>query len=92
VVGDNAIVRVVRAEMWRSEFVHQVKLFVGLESSVAELEEIINAWLKESGVRVVNLIGNIAPQTVTRESKGSALAERKFSSSDLFLAVVYEVN
>ena len=70
---------------------HQIKLFVALESSAEDLEQQINEWLSQSGAKVVKLIGNIAPQTVTPESRGSKLAERKFSSSDLFVAIVYEL-
>ena len=69
---------------------HQVKIFIGLESNVEALEEKINVWLKESGAKVVNMFGNIAPQTVTAASKGTMLAERKFSSSDVFIALLYE--
>ncbi len=69
---------------------HQIKLFVDLESNAQAMEDRINDWLKESGAKVINIVGNVAPQTVTAESKGTALAERKFSSSDLFGAVVYE--
>ena len=75
----------------RSRNVHQIKLFVALESSVESMEREINDWLTQSGANVVKLIGNIAPQTVTPESKGSKLAERKFTSSDLFVAIVYEL-
>ena len=69
---------------------HQIKLFLDMESNSAGLEDKVNDWLKTSGAKVVNIFGNIAPQTVTTESKTTALAERKFSSSDLLLVVVYE--
>lgn len=69
---------------------HQIKLFADLESNLAAMEAKINDWLQKSGARVVNIFGNIAPQTATLESKSTALAERKFSSSDVFIAVVYE--
>ena len=69
---------------------HQIKLFVDLESNVVALETRINDWLRKSEAKVVNIFGNIAPQTTTSEAKTTALAERKFSSSDLFIAVAYE--
>ncbi len=69
---------------------HQIKLFVDIESNVQAMEEKINHWLNQSGAKVVNIFGNIAPQTVTTETKGSSLGERKFSSSDLLVAIVYE--
>lgn len=69
---------------------HQVKLFVDIESNIEAMEERVNKWLASSGAKVINIFGNIAPQTVTHEAKGSTLDTRKFSSSDLFLTVVYE--
>ena len=68
----------------------QIKLFVDIESNIESMEERINRWLTESNARIVNVFGNIAPQTVTPEAKSSALGERKFSSSDVFVAIVYE--
>ena len=69
---------------------HQIKLFVDIESNVDAMETRINTWLRESGAEVIKIFGNIAAQTVTPESKTTALAERKFSSSDLFISVVYD--
>ncbi len=69
---------------------HQIKLFVDIESNVESLEDRINQWLKESGAKVVNVFGNIAPQTVTKDQSGTSLGERRFSSSDMFVAIVYE--
>ncbi|MCA9291217.1 MAG: hypothetical protein KDA25_08810 [Phycisphaerales bacterium] len=66
---------------------HQVKLFKGVENEIHGLEAEINAWLKESGAKVVQMLGNIAPQTPGREQGGST---SRFAPSDLFLAVVYE--
>jgi len=70
--------------------VHQIKIFADIESNVDALEGRVNAWLRESGAKVINIFGNIAPQTVTSASRGTALAERKFSSSDVFMVVVYD--
>ncbi len=68
----------------------QIKLFVDIESNLETLESKVNAWLKESGAKVVNIFGNIAPQTATPESKLKSLGDRAFASSDVFIAVVYE--
>ena len=46
---------------------HQVKFFKGIESEVSELQAEVNAWLAESGANVVNMFGNIAPQTTKPE-------------------------
>ena len=65
---------------------HQVKFFKGIESEITELQNQINDWLKSEGVKVVNIFGNIAPQTI----RAGAGGERQFPPSDVFIAVVYE--
>jgi hypothetical protein len=67
--------------------VHQVKLFKGVESEVDQLEKDVNTWLAESGARVVNMFGNIAPQTMRPDS---TTGSRAFPPSDIFLTVLYE--
>jgi hypothetical protein len=71
--------------------VQQVKLFKGVEKDCAGLERDINAWLKSSGARVVHMFGNIAPQTTSAEARGAA-SSKGFESSDLFVAIVYELD
>ena len=66
----------------------QIRIFKSIESEVGELEREVNGWLQESGVKVINVFGNIAPQTVNNEGAGST--GRAFSPSDLLLVVVYE--
>lgn len=68
---------------------HQIKLFKGVESEVSTLESDVNAWLTESGAKVVNIFGNIAPQTLKAEA-GTGGGGRAFAPSDLFIAVLYE--
>ncbi len=66
----------------------QIKIFKSIESDVTELERDINARLKESGARVVNVFGNIAPQTITDPDK--AKGTRGFSPSDVLIVLLYE--
>ncbi len=66
----------------------QIRIFKSIESDISSLESEINAWLQESGVKVINTFGNIAPQTVNSDS--SATSSRAFSPSDVFMVVVYE--
>ena len=68
----------------------QIKIFKSIESDVSDLERDINAWLKESGARVVNVFGNIAPQTISDPEK--ARGSRGFSPSDVLIAVLYETD
>ncbi len=65
----------------------QVKLFKGVEAEVSVLEADVNDWIRESGVRVVSIQGNIAPQTVSDSETGTS---GRFSSSDVLLVVMYE--
>jgi hypothetical protein len=67
----------------------QVKLFKHVEAEIRDLEREMNAWmtdLQKKGGRVVDVKGNIAPQTVVAERKSS----NTFSPSDLFVIVLYE--
>ena len=66
----------------------QIRIFKSIETDISNLESEINSWLQESGVKVINIFGNIAPQTVNSDS--SATGSRAFSPSDVFMVVVYE--
>ena len=66
----------------------QVKIFKSIESEIPTMEEEINAWLSESGARVVQMSGNIAPQTQTDTGLGGGGSS--FSSSDVIVIIVYE--
>ncbi|NQU21942.1 MAG: hypothetical protein HQ567_11720 [Candidatus Nealsonbacteria bacterium] len=68
----------------------QVKIFKAVESDTGSLENEINAWIRESGVRVVSVTGNIAPQSEASGSSASALGQGRFASSDVVLIVLYE--
>jgi len=73
---------------------HQIKLFKGLENDLASIEKEVNGWLATSNAKVVQLIGNVAPQSLRSENGHILGAERPggrgASVSDIFLAVVYE--
>ena len=74
---------------------HQVKLFKGIESDTGGLEKEINDFLAQSKVRVVNIIGNIAPQPPRPDGGGGGGGGglgRSFAASDLFVALVYETD
>ena len=66
----------------------QIRIFKSIESDIGELEREINGWLQESGVTVINVFGNIAPQTVNAEGAGAT--GRAFSPSDILMVVLYE--
>ena len=61
----------------------KVRLFKSVENELWSLEQEINRWLEESGVKIVSITGNIAPQT------GGA-SHDTFSASDVLIVVLYE--
>jgi hypothetical protein len=68
----------------------QVKIFKGLESDIAQLEKQVNAWLAESGARVLQMTGNIAPQGWSTDVKAGSIAASPYAASDILLIVLYE--
>lgn len=75
----------------------QIKLFNGTEDHTSELEDEVNTWIAESGVKVVSIVGNIAPQSVlpggkeaTSSGLGSPGLNRRFAPSDILIVVTYE--
>ena len=55
------------------------------------LERDVNAWLEKSSVKVVNIIGNMAPQSGNVEGPGEGyLSGSPYAPSDVFLVVVYQ--
>ena len=68
---------------------HQIKIFKGIETEVAALEAEVNNWLAESGVEVVQIVGNIAPQS-NSPTKSTGLTKSVFAPSDIMLVVVFK--
>lgn len=74
----------------------QVKIFHDTEDRVDVLEQEVNAWLRESKARIVQITGNIAPQALleteqlTRVQGAAPNTKRRFAPSDVLLIVVYE--
>jgi len=68
---------------------HQVKIFKGVETEVAQLEQQINDWIRHSGARVVSITGNIAPQTgeLPEEARPTKAA---YGPSDVLVIVLWE--
>lgn len=74
----------------------QIKIFKGVENESDRLERQVNDWLRQSGVRVLSVFGNLAPQSVMTAPAGGSLvgaetaAGRRFAPSDILVVVVYE--
>ncbi|GIW87207.1 MAG: hypothetical protein KatS3mg108_1531 [Isosphaeraceae bacterium] len=64
----------------------QIKIFKGAESDIESLERQINDWLARNPVRVVQMSGNIAPQSGDGRARLSAVP----NDSDLLVLLVYE--
>jgi len=71
--------------------VQQVKIFKGIESDVSGLESEINAWLRNSGARVIQITGNIAPQTEMENASGG-IGKSRFPPSDVVVILLYETD
>jgi hypothetical protein len=75
---------------------HQIRIFTGIEGDTQRLAKDVNDWLKQSKVKVVNVFGNIAPQSAMERADPGRLAgadtgsARRFAPSDVMLVVVYE--
>ena len=68
----------------------QIKIFKGIESELTVLEREVNEWLVASGARVVQIFGNLAPQSIPPTAKGSGLSTSEFAPSDALIVVLYE--
>ena len=69
----------------------QIKIFKNVENNVSELEREINAWISQSGARIVSLTGNIAPQSDPSAASGG-LGKSSFPPSDVVVIVLYETS
>ena len=68
----------------------KVKLFKGLESDIEGLEKEINDWLSESNSKVLNMFGNISPQTIRPEAGTGGGLGRSYAPSDILIVALYE--
>jgi hypothetical protein len=64
---------------------HQIKIFKSIESELGDLETEINQWAEQSGAKILQISGNIAPQ-----AGGETSMMNSFSASDVLVIVLYE--
>ncbi len=68
----------------------QIKIFKGIENDLASLESEVNVWLAAANVEVLNMFGNIAPQSAAAGDPPSAgLSRSEFAPSDVLLVIHY---
>ncbi len=70
--------------------VQKVKIFKGLESDTQGLEQEVNSWIASSGAQVLQITGNIAPQSAAGGGKSGALLHGAHAPSDVLLIIVYD--
>lgn len=63
----------------------RVKIFKSIESELGDLEKEINDWAEQSGAKILQINGNIAPQAGSDTGISSS-----FSGSDVLVIVLYE--
>ena len=68
----------------------QIKLFKGVEDQLTDLENEVNAWIRQSGARVLSITGNIAPQSEKPGDVAGGSARGRFPPSDVIIIVTYE--
>ena len=69
----------------------QVKIFKGVEDQVTVLEDEVNAWIRQTGAKILNLTGNIAPQSEKPGDVSGGSARGRFPPSDVIIIVTYEI-
>lgn len=67
----------------------QIKIFKGIENDLSALEGSVNAWLAEADAEVINIFGNIAPQSGAAARKSDSLSHTEYPPSDVLLVVHY---
>lgn len=68
---------------------HQIKIFKGVEADLQTLESEVNAWLADTSADVLQVFGNIAPQSMPKDALSQGLTQGSFAPSDVLLVVVY---
>lgn len=68
----------------------QIKIFRALEFEAESLEKRVNQWLEQSSAKIVNIFGNMAPQSASATGGDSVLGQGAHDPSDIFLVIVYE--
>lgn len=68
----------------------QIKIFKGIENDLPALEIEVNQWIASSGARIVNIFGNISPQTHASSDAPHGLTRSEFPPSDILIVVHYE--
>jgi hypothetical protein len=68
----------------------QIKIFKALEHETQKLEDTINQWIAQSGVRVLQISGKIAPQTELPDGADAPMRKHLYPCSDLLVVLLYE--
>lgn len=69
---------------------HQIKIFKGVESELEELEKTVNDWIRQSGVKLLDVTGNIAPQSESQGGSARTSSNFRYAPSDVIIIITYE--
>lgn len=67
----------------------QVKIFKSIESDAQAMEDEVNSWIRQSGAKILQISGNIAPQSSSPNPKAGGLGTSAYAPSDVLLFVLY---
>ncbi len=70
----------------------QIRIFRCNDETLLDVQEEINKWLRDSGVRVIQITGNLAAPAVVSQAatRGLGGVAGRFAHSDILMAVLYE--
>lgn len=68
----------------------QIKLFKGIETELEALEQSVNRWIAENKIDVVQVFGNISPQSIMPGADRNVIQKTVFAPADVLIVVVYE--
>jgi hypothetical protein len=68
----------------------QIKIFKNVENDLAALEEEVNTWIVESEAAVLQVFGNISPQSRSSLPHATGLTKSEFPPSDVMIVVLYD--
>ena len=71
---------------------HQIKIFKGIESELHSVEQEVNSWLAAAKVKVLQIVGNLSPQSSPVKEGAVGLTKSQFAPSDALIIVLYETH
>lgn len=70
----------------------QIRLIKGVENDLAALENEVNEWIRRENVKILQIFGNLSPQSTSTSDSTKALTKSNFAPSDVLLVILYETS